>query len=195
MTKTAKPSSNRKRKTYIRHLGDGVRLEAEVSPCVFMNAGYPLQLTVTLRGSGGQSLGEVHPSDRAKTATTYTDADAKRLLAGVDVKPCPRCATPAFDPATIHTNRGGLCEPCFMADLRADWAKADEEERQELAARDLRMKNKGMTVRVTAWVHPDDGDDYQITWYLKEKPLPEQIKCELLERGSAILDDYKVIEL
>lgn len=194
MTKTAKPKSS-KQKFYTRDLGDGVSLVAEVSPCVFMYPRYPLQLTVTLRGSAGQLLGQVHPVDRTKHASTYTDYHASRLLANIRITPCPRCSTPAFDPASVQTNRGGLCEPCFMADLEAEWAKADEAERQKLAARDLRMKNKGMTIRVTAWVHRDAGDDYQITWYLKEKPIPEQITVELNARGSEILDDYDIIEL
>lgn len=193
MTKSAKPT--RKRKTYTRYFGNGVWLEAEVSPCVFMYPGYPLQLTVTLRGFLGQYLGEVHPADRTRTATTYTDADAERLLAGVQVTPCSRCSTPAFDPTSVQTNRGGLCETCFLADFTAELEREEEAERQKLAAQDFRMKNNGMTVRVSAWVHPENGDDYQLTWYLQEKPLPEQIRWALLEEGSTVLDDFDIIEL
>ena len=44
-----------------------------------------------------------------------------------------------------------------LADLRR--------EQLERADKDGRMKQNGMRVRLTAWVHPDHGDDYQVDWY------------------------------
>jgi hypothetical protein len=189
-------SKKRNRKSYTRDLGEGLMLEAEVSPCVFMYRGHPLQISVTMRSSSGKPLGQVHPANSTKTAATYTHADARRLLAAIEVKPCPRCSTPAFDPTTVETNRGGLCEACFVADLQAELEKELEAVRRQIAARDLRMKNKGFTARVTAWVHPEEGgDDYQMDWYFKQRPLPEQIQLLLLEVGSEILDDFEIIKL
>lgn len=143
----------------------------------------------------GQYLGEVHPTDRTRTASTYTDGDAERLLAGIQVTPCSRCSIPAFDPTSVQTNRGGLCETCFLADFRTELESEEEAERQKLVAQDCRMKNKGMAVRITASVHPDEGDDSQLTWYLKKKPLPDQIRVALLDEGSTVLDDFDIIEL
>jgi hypothetical protein len=183
-------------KIYARDLGDGVKLEGEVGLCVFMYPGYPLQVTVILRRDHGESLGNAHAVNRWKTAQTATTADARRLLAGIRTVPCRRCSTPAFDPATVETNRDGLCEPCFMNDLEADLAKAEEAERQETAARDLGMKKKGMRVRVSAWVHPEEGgDDYQVDWYFANPPTAALIGTLLREEGSAIMDDYRIVTL
>jgi hypothetical protein len=184
------------RKSYIRDLGEGLMLEAEVSSCVFMYRGHHLQISVTMRRHSGEKLAEACVSNSEKTAGTYTEADARQLLGRVRVQPCSRCSAPAFDPTTVETNRRGLCEECFLADLEASLEKEQEVERKEIAARDLRWKDKGFAVRVTAWVHPEEGgDDYQMDCYFKEKPLPEQVRLLLLEHGSEILSDFQIIEL
>ena len=195
MTKITASTPNHKRKTYVRQLGDGVILEAEVSPCVFMNPGYPLQLTVTLRGPTGKFLGNVYPVDRTKNASNFTDATVHRLLAAVRVKPCRRCSIPAFDPASVETNRDGLCEPCFLAELNARWSVAAKSERQLIVPHNRHMKQGGMNFRVTAWVHPDDGDDYLLDWYFPVQPTAARIRKLLVEQHSAVLDDFEVIAL
>jgi hypothetical protein len=184
------------RKTYLRVLSDGVKLEAEVSPCVYMTQGYPLQVEVTLRRHSNECLGKAFATNRTKTADTYTDADVEELMAGIRIIPCHRCAAPAFQPETVETNRNGLCESCFMSDLEADVAKAEEADRQETAARDLRMKKEGMSVRISAWVHPEGGgDDYQVDWYLEARPTAEGVRSLLREQHSSRLDDYQIITL
>lgn len=194
-TRTRTPSHNR-RKTYVRDLGNGIKLTAEISPCVFMYPGYPLQLSVTLSDQTGKSLGEGYPTDRSKTSSTYTDAAVRSLFDAVRVIPCPQCATPAFDPATIDTHRGGLCKECFTARLNAEWAAEEKTERRAIATRDRRMKRDGMAVRVTAWVHPKNGgDDYQVDWYLDAHPTRENVRDLLRKQGSDCLDDYQIITL
>jgi hypothetical protein len=196
MTISDKRQPLTKRKNYARDLGEGVKLTAEISPCVFMHASYPLQITITLHRRRRERLGVAYAVDRTKTASTYTRADVDRLLAAVRVAPCPRCSAPAFDPATVETNRDHLCEECFMRDVQARFDAAVEAEQQEIAARDQIMKGKGMAVRVTGWVHLQaGGDDYQVDWYLDLRPTPEQIRNMLRERGSVVLDDYQIIPL
>ena len=180
-------------KTYTRDLGSGTRLQAAVSPCVFTCPGYPLQLRVELYCSDVW-MGDVRAVDRALTADTYTDEAVERLLATIGITPCSRCSAPAFDPATVETNRNGVCEGCFLSDLNAEFAAAEEAEQRKLAARDRRMKRKGMVVRVTAWVHPQ-GDDYQVDWYLAAHPTPEQVADMLRAEGSSCLDDYQITVL
>ncbi len=193
MTVKAKDSPRDKWKKYVRDLGDSVKLEAEVGPCVFMYPGYPLQITVTLRRHPDECLGVAYATDRTKNGDTYSEANVESLLATVQITPCPRCSTPAFDPATIETNRGGLCESCFLAALKAEWAEQEEAERRKIANRDRRMKKKGMAIRLTAWVHPQDGgDDYQVHWYLNAHPTPEQAADLLRDKGSSCLYDYKI---
>jgi len=194
MTKTSPRIAPRKNKTYVRDLEGGVRLSAEVSPCVFMYKSYPLQITVSLLRREGDCLGDAHAVDRTKTAATYTDATVNRLLESIRVVPCRNCCTPAFDPSTIETNRNGLCEACFLSRLEAEWAAAEQAEKQELAARDSRMKRKGFGFRVTAWIHPEDGgDDYQVDRYFSVRPTPKQIGRLLRDEGSDCLDDYTII--
>lgn len=196
MTITATPSRKDRRKTFVRNLGDGVKLKAEVSPCVFMYPPYPLQVQVTLHRRPGEQLGSAYAVDRTKTAETYTDADVRRLLAGVGTTPCPRCSTPAFNPATIKTNRGGLCEGCFVHDVDAEFAAAMEAEERQITARDRRMKRKGMLIRVSAWVHSEQcGDDYQVDWYLNHQPTPEEVGAVLRKEGSCRVDDYQIVIL
>jgi hypothetical protein len=186
----------RRGKPYARRLGGGLKLDGEVSPCVFMYPGYPLQVTVTLRRSSGESLGVAYAVDRSKTADTATEADVRQLLAAVRIIPCRRCAAPAFDSQTIDTNRAGLCDPCFMHELEAQWARAEEAERQELAARDRCVKGEGMRYRVSAWVHPEDGgDDELVHWYFAAAPTRKQIRTLLREEGSSILYDYQMVTL
>jgi hypothetical protein len=197
MTSNAmKSGSIRPGKTYARPLDGGLRLDGEVSPCVFMYPGYPLQIQVTLRRKDGESLGIAYAVDRSNTAGTATEADVARLLEPVWIVPCHRCAAPAFDPATIDTNRAGLCESCFLRDLEAEFAAAQEAERRELAERDRRRKAEGMAYRVSAWVHPEaGGDDYPVDWYFAAAPTDEQVRILLREAGSAVLGDYQIIAL
>jgi hypothetical protein len=183
-------------RTYVRALDGGVKLEAEISPCVFMYPGYPLQIQVTLRRHNGESLGVAYAVDRTKSAETGTPEDVRRLLAGIKTAPCPRCSTPAFDLTTVKTNRGGLCEPCFVRDWESDFAAIEQAERLKIAAHDRRMKQQGMTVRVTAWVHPDGlGDDYQVDWYFADPPTAAYLRKLLRAEGSTITDDYQITTL
>lgn len=184
-----------KRKDYIRDMGRGVTLRAEVSPCVFMYESYPLQIKIALHRRRGECLGDACAVDRTRTASNYTKADVERLLECVRLLPCPRCSAPAFDPATVDTNRGGLCERCFLNDLEAEYTTEVEAEQRKLAAQDRRMRQQGMTVRVTAWIHPPSGEDYQADWYFPSRPMPLQIRRLLEVKCSSQLDDYEIIVL
>jgi hypothetical protein len=186
MTKTAKHGAIRRDHIYVHELGDGIRLEGEISPCVFMYPQYPLQVTVTLKRHSGESLGVAYSADRSLTAETATKADVSRLLSAIQSTSCSRCSEPAFDPATVETNRGGLCESCFVGDLDAELAKFAEAEKRRLANRDRGMKAKGMKVRVSAWIHPVvGGDDYQADWDFADQPTPARIRTLFREEGSS----------
>ncbi len=196
MMKTKKSDAIRRDNIYVHELGDGIRLEGEVSPCVFMYPGYPLQVTVTLRRHSGESLGVAYAVDRTLTVETATDADVSRLLSAIQSTSCSRCSKPAFDPTTVETTRGGLCESCFVGNLDAELAKFAETEKRRVANRDRRMKARGMKVRVSAWIHPAvGGDDYQADWYFADQPTPAGIRKLLQEEGSSILNDFQIITL
>ena len=151
---------------------------------------------MTLRRLSGESLGVAYAVDRALTVETAADADVSRLLSAIQCMSCGRCSAPAFDPATVETTRGGLCESCFVGDLDAELAKFAVAENLRLANRDRRMKAKGMTVRVSAWIHPAErGDDYQADWYFATRPTPAGIRKLLRKEGSIIPADFQIIDL
>jgi hypothetical protein len=166
---------------------NGTQLTAEVSPCVWMYPAYPLQIRINMAG-GGNAF-KVH---KGLTWGTATEEDVVALAESVSVCACSRCGKPAFDPATVETNRGGLCESCFMADLTATYQKEVEKEMQAVRAEDDKMRADGFTHKVEAWIHPAQGDDYQIDFYVTSRPLDDTIVAMLARRGSAVPSDYVI---
>lgn len=172
---------------------DGAKLSAEISPCVWMNPGYHLQVKVTMAGGGNAYL-----TDKTKTYATATAARIEQMLAELKVCKCKNkaCKNMAFDPATVETNRKGECEHCFLEKLNASFAKFQAKADAKLKAVDERNKAKGFTHRTTAWVHPAaGGDDYQIDIYSKGCLKDEEVMKMLRNRGSAVADDFMTFEL
>ena len=96
-------------------------------------------------------------------------------------------------PATVETNRGGLCEACFLDDLNAELAEAQKRERAADARKDKAMRKKGYAWKVVAWIHPGAGDDRQLIVYCKgDKPSDSEISDRLKRSGSRILTDFSV---
>lgn len=182
-------------KQFMRALADGVVLEGEISPSVFIYRGYPLQLTVTLRTKQQINGGTAYAVNMSLTAQSVTDQDAVLLLEAVRIIPCGRCGQTAFDPTSVETNRRGLCEDCFLAELDAEFQQEHEMELLRLAEMDCQMKAHGMRFRVSAWVHDDAGDDYQVDWYFKAQPRHSRIRRLLMLEGSEVLDDFEIMKL
>lgn len=168
----------------------GASLHAEISPCSWMYPSYGLQIKVTIKDGGAAYL---RNADVIWAQARKSDFDA--LTERVAILPCPRCSRPAFDPKAVDTNRAGLCEDCFLADLNLEFAAAQAEEAQKVAEQDAEQVRSGSTHRVTAWVHPPQGDDYQLDIYFKGEPKPAEIHAELRKRRSRVLDDYQIVEL
>jgi hypothetical protein len=57
------------------------------------------------------------------------------------------------------------------------------------------MKANGERFRLTAWIHPEAGDDYQADWYFTARPAPTRIRALLRNEGSIVLDDFEIITL
>ena len=168
---------------------DGAEFAANLSPCVWMY-NTRLQYSVALKAFPHGTAIVRHPSLGLEDAT---EADALALCSGVRSKPCPRCGKPAFDPATVETNRGGLCEACFLDDLNAELAEAQKRERAADARKDKAMRKKGYAWKVVAWIHPGAGDDRQLIVYCKgDKPSDSEISDRLKRSGSRILTDFSV---
>ena len=169
-----------------------INLSASISPCSWMYPNYGLQIQIRIESTGETAL----LLNKSLPFTEETEDDVRTKLASVRIVRCPRCESPAFDPATVVTNRTGLCGACVFKDCSATNDAARQEEEAKQAQTDAAMKLKGMTHRVDAWVHPSGGDsDYQIRFYTSEKPGDATIRSELQRRNSSVLDEYVVLPL
>lgn len=169
---------------------DEAELSATVSPASWMYADYGLQIAIRLENGGVAYLRR-----ESLRFADATEADIRALLDGVHLVACKICGKPAFDPATVSTNRDGQCEACFMAALKAEFSAAQEKENRRLAKLDAKRKLEGYTHRVDAWVHPAaGGDDYLLNvWMIN--PTDDDIRAYLRRKHSRVLDDYRVIPL
>lgn len=181
------------------HVVDGRELTATVSPASWMYAGYGLQLRVTLPDAGGGALGgDAYLHDKSVDGSQPTEEQVMGLFRRVALCKCsqPGCERVAFDPAKMSTNRGGQCEECFMTKLRAQFDAAAAKEAKKEAALDAKMKAKGFTHKVVAWVHPKaGGDDYKLIIHSVGKLTDAAIKKELRKEGSNVETDYTIVEL
>jgi Zn-finger nucleic acid-binding protein len=187
------PAQMPKIRTFVRNLDSGLQLVGEVSPCVFMYRGYPLQVGISLR-SGDSLCDKIFLKDPSKNAETYASEDVERLLDLIQILPCPCCGFSAIDPS-VNGVELQQCESCRMAELHAELEKGLEKERKALAKEDAKMKKKGMVARVDAWVHPPAGDDYEITWYFSKRPTDANVKDLLKKQRSDVLDDFRIVDL
>ena len=166
-----------------------INLVASISPCSWMYPNYGLQIQIRIESTGGTA----YILNRSLPFAQATEDDVRAMVASVRIVHCPRCQSPAFDPATVETNRSGLCEACFLKDLSAKYDAAKKKEAAKLARTDASMKLKGMTHRVDAWVHPSGGgDDYQMQLYVRGEPSEGLIQKELKRAGSSVRTDYAV---
>lgn len=169
---------------------DGVPLSLNVSPCSWMYPTYGLQVQVTMAGGGN-----VYIHDKTLPFEKATEADLNQMFDQVRLVACTRCGKPAFDPSAHKTNRAGLCEACFVADLDVEFKKAQETENTRMKRMDAKRKKEGFTHRVDAWIHPKrGGSDYQIAIYVKGEPSEAFIKAELGKKSS-VTTDYTVTKL
>ncbi|MCX7173905.1 MAG: hypothetical protein NT159_08260 [Proteobacteria bacterium] len=181
----ATATSDLARKVVTQEREGGIHLSGEVSPCVWMYNS-PFQIKVTLAGGG-----HCHLIDKSIQFLTATTKDIEALMSKVQIKACSHCGAHAFDPETVDTNRAGLCEPCFMADLNSTYQKEKAKDDRRIERLNARYKAKGYTHRVDAWVHAG-GDDKQVSFYFKAEPTKDAITRELTKLGSRVLDDYSV---
>ncbi len=171
-----------------RAVGDVV-LTAEVSPCSWMYAGYGLQIKVTLpRGDFTIIHRKDIPIERA------TESDVRSLLETARIVPCKKCGKPAFDPSNSVPHQSGECQACELSKLRAELDEEQKAEAHRREKRDAEFKGKGFTHRVDAWIHPQAGDDYGVSFYTKNATEAE-IRAHLKKEGSLDPTDYVVCQL
>jgi hypothetical protein len=171
---------------------NGAILTAEVSPCVYFYDNYPFQISISIEnGNRGNAI----KSDSSVDKTNITEVQVVALLNTVNILSCHRCNAPAFDPETVKTNRGGLCEKCFVDEISKEFAKEDKRLKLNAQKKDAQAKAKGYLFKVVAWIHPAHGDDIGISWYDSEKPTKVSVEKVLKRKKSLVLDDYKILTL
>ena len=163
-------------------------ITAEISPCSYMNSTLGLQISVILKATGQREFPR-KPVDFADA----TESDAMELVNSIIYTTC-KCGNVRIDAEKmgLNSNRGELCETCFIYDLNAQFAIDKAKEDKRLIAYDNKMKAKGYKFKVTAWIHPKrGGDDYQIDYYFMEQPTDEVVQ-KLLAKKSSITNDYTI---
>lgn len=96
---------------------DGADLTLQVSPCSWLDAGYGLQVQITMAGGGSAYL----LAENGLMFEDATESDLAPFFDRVRIVSCPHCGAPAFDPKVVMTNRGGSCESCFLSALYEDF--------------------------------------------------------------------------
>ena len=169
----------------------GLEVSVEVSPCSWLSAGYGFQFGY--KTADGHSHGFCH--DKAIDIKDAKPEDIQRLLdTTLKPEPCKTCGhTHLFNPTS---NRKHECEKCFVGKINAKIADYEKQAAEKLKKQDTRLKKKGFRFRVTAWIHPKaGGDDRMVDYYYPTKPTKTVIQTALKDAGSAILDDYQIVEL
>lgn len=169
---------------------NGANLSLQVSPCSWMYPNYGLQVEIVIEGGGKAYL-----IDKTVMFASASEADLNRLFDKVEIVPCKHCGKPAFDPSSIDTNRQGSCEACFLKELQKEFDKETAKAQKKLAALDAKRRAEGFTHRVEAWIHPEQGEDRQLSIWFKGNPTPESIKKELVKAHSVVFDDYSIVKL
>lgn len=184
MTSASEPLSRNYKST--RNV-DGIALSLEVSPCSWMYPRYGLQVMVSMPSGGRATI--------LNKTLAFEDAqehDAERLFQSVRLCACTRCGAPAFDASTVNTNRGDSCESCFVQDLTRKFEAELQAEEDALRQQDATHRASGHKFRISAYIHPANGDDIQMHFWTKTRWTDEQIKDRLKQEGSMITDDFHV---
>lgn len=187
---TQKQSSGDLRHAILTRDISGTNLTAKVSPCSWMYPNYGLQIEVSMVGGG-----KAYVLEKKTDFDHATQADMQRLFDAVRLCECKRCSKPAFDPKSVKTNRKGVCEGCFLAALEKQYARDLAKEAKLLEGVRKQLKSKGYTHHIQAWIHPEDGSDYQVDFGGKGKVSDKQIQNTLRAKGSVVVDDYVVTPL
>lgn len=165
-----------------------VILTAEVSPCVWMyNTAF--QLSIRMAGKGGNIISRMKGLKLADATQAHVD----ELLGAIQIKicTCEGCKNPAFDPLVCETNRAGKCETCFMAELNAEWEQEQKKEQARLKKQRDKAKAQGYTHEIFLVVHPKNGDDKLMSYFVKD--ATPQMAVGLLKRNrSVVLDSYRI---
>lgn len=170
-----------------KYTTQGIVLDVTVAPCSWMYDNYGSQFSYVGDTCWGSVLAKNLPLESA------TKDDVQHLLdTRLTKEPCKTCRTEHL--FNSEGNRKHDCEQCFIKKLNAKFEKEQAEEDAKEKQADAKMKAKGMTHKVIAWVHAG-GDDYSIAIYTQGAPTATEVQKVLKRRRSKVLTDYIVSAL
>lgn len=161
----------------------GETVHCSISPCSWMYPDYGLQVQVSLDEKGVNAASEFI-RDAAFKVTRENIAEALERAKVIAT------AWLASHDGVVVLRRKAAEWKRIDAEFAAELAKEDKAERRRIASRKSRAKSKGFTHRFVGWVHPSQGDDYQVEAFTVGEPTASQV-AKLL-RGSAVKTDYVV---
>lgn len=164
---------------------DGEKVFVAVSPCSWMNKHYGLQVKISLKPDAVNAESEF-VIDKTFDAHDMPRAETYRAGKALGEKWIAENGT-----ALLHARVAEWA--ANAAKLNEELAKIDKREAAALKRRDSRYKRQGFTHRVTAWIHPEHGDDFQRIAYVQSAPTPLEIAGIL--KSSTVGDDYVVTAL
>lgn len=171
----------------------GHLLTVVVHPCTWMYEYYGFQIGV--KSQDGVTDTTLHSKE--VNCETVTKKDVLHLLhTELEERTCKACKKEHLvQKGDKDIYRQGCCQPCHLARVRAIMDQELAAEREKLLKKDRQMKKKGYIVRVDAWIHPRQGDDFEVGYYMKNMPTEEEIKKMIKKEGSVVLTDYTVTTL
>jgi hypothetical protein len=167
----------------INHNGEQVFFS--VSPCSWMNKGYGLQVQVSLKQNAVNAESEFI-IDKGIEASSKPKQELEAAAKIMVEKWLAENGT-----SILHDSiaKWQVAKAEFARDIAAENERAAAQQKKD----DKKYKAKGYTHRLDAWIHSDDGDDYQTTSYFAGEPQKAQI--DKILRKSAVKDDYAITEL
>jgi hypothetical protein len=173
----------------IKMVIDGVECNVEISPCCFMHNGYPIQVKVTI--AAHRQTGGIFLRKKGVTVQTAAENDVAELLDQVKIGKCSCCNGPRLIDVE-QTNRGQLCENCFMAELDAECDKDRQREAQQFAKECAKQKAAGFTHHITFSVY-DGGSDRVYTMFTTGSE--ESVKKMIAKKYRGQIDFGKFVQL
>ncbi|TSK07803.1 MAG: hypothetical protein FPO08_00370 [Geobacter sp.] len=170
---------------------NGFEIEVQIAPCCWMYNS-PFQLCATLKATGQNGNLFVHNTGKDLSFEDATEADVDRMVQELVfiAQPCS-CGNPRMLVKGNTTNRGDLCEKCFIDKLNTELEKDREKEKKRVAKVDAQKAIEGFTHKMIAWIHPKaGGSDYMVDVYFMGEPKEEDILRQL--KGSAVKNDYRI---
>jgi hypothetical protein len=163
-------------------------VKVTIDPCSWMYPHYGLQVTGFLETTHET----IHPHLTRGSWENFTELDFENLCGTFYMDTPCACGNPRLRSNLAETNRGELCEICFLTKLNDEWEEATKKEKEEMELQDADMKEKGYTHKIVAWIH-GGGDDKCVDVYFTGCPAKKDIE-KVLE-DSIVKNDYKLYAL